>query len=134
MDFDSAGAEGKFSVQSKISELEDKNTELAAELKRLQQENHNLDARMTALVRLVHQRNAQLDDLRAGQAVSSVAKIELYRPIFNRGRKYLTIRLASLSQRVSLPAFLMSCNKQTASRRQKVKHYKSHNSMPAARV
>ena len=59
--------------QSKITELEDKSAEQVAELKRLQQDNHNLDARMTALVRLVHQRNAQLDQLRAGQAVSFFA-------------------------------------------------------------
>ena len=52
-------------TQSKITELEDRNGELIKEVKRLQQENQNLDSRMGALVRLVHQKNAELDQLKA---------------------------------------------------------------------
>ena len=62
-------------VQSKITELEEKNAELTAELKRLQQENQNLDSRMGALVRLLHQRNAQLDQARSQGVSASVALV-----------------------------------------------------------
>ena len=60
-------------MQSKITELEEKNAEIMAELKRLQQENQNLDSRMGALVRLLHQRNAQLDQARSQGVSASVA-------------------------------------------------------------
>ena len=62
-------------MQSKITELEEKNAELTAELKRLQQENQNLDSRMGALVRLLHQRNAQLDQARSQGVGASVALV-----------------------------------------------------------
>ena len=51
-------------VQSKIAELDERNAELMKEVKRLHQENQNLDARTQALVRLVHQKNAQLDQMK----------------------------------------------------------------------
>ncbi len=51
-------------LQSKITELDERNMELMKEVKRLHQENQNLDARTQALVRLVHQKNAQLDQLK----------------------------------------------------------------------
>ena len=51
-------------MQSKIAELDERNLELMKEVKRLHQENQNLDARTQALVRLVHQKNAQLDQVK----------------------------------------------------------------------
>lgn len=57
-------AEEYSTMQSKITELEDRNGELIKEVKRLQQENQNLDSRMTALVRLVHQKNAEMESLK----------------------------------------------------------------------
>lgn len=52
-------------MQSKITELEDRNGELIREVKRLQQENQNVDSRMAALVRLVHQKNGEIEQLKA---------------------------------------------------------------------